>query len=112
MPFVRVALEFPDQRKTAPLFGRNGAHAENLVRTHGDAVFLAFAAIAVDHRPEDPGFLRTLCCRVIHGFVSPKPYGQALTARDAKDARESQMQESGECSNPVQVSSLRLDPLL
>jgi len=68
MPFVRVALEFPDQRKTAPLFGRNGAHAENLVRTHGDAVFLAFAAIAVDHWPELSGFLRTLWSRFTHGF--------------------------------------------
>ena len=112
MPFVRVAPQCPDQRETAPLFWRNGAHAENLIRTYSDAVLPAFAAVAVDHRPEDSCFLRALCRRVIHGFVSPNPYGQALTARDAKDARESQMQESGECSNPVQVSALRLDPLL
>jgi hypothetical protein len=37
---------------------------------------------------------------------SPHAYGQALAAKDAKDAREGQLQESGECSNPVQVSAL------
>ena len=68
-PFVRVTLEFPGQREPAPLFRRNRAHAENLIRTHGDAVFLAFAAIAIDHRPEDSGFLRALCCRVAHWLV-------------------------------------------
>ena len=82
MPFVRVAFEFPDQRKTAPLFGRNGAHAENLVRTHGDAVFLAFAAIAVDHRPEDSGFLRALCYRVIHVF------NRSRQSRDSTQSRK------------------------
>src|SRR6266850_7211924 len=39
---------------------------------------------------------------------SPNHYGQALTARDAKDAKEGQMQKRSECSNPVEVSALRL----
>src|SRR5258708_7536357 len=84
MPFVRVALEFPDQRETAPLFGCNGAHAEYLIRAHGDAVFLALAAVAIDHRPEDSGFLRALCCRVAHWLVMSESSGHLRSCPNSR----------------------------
>src|SRR5437773_10043228 len=48
-----------------------------------------------------PGVEDLIACRK---HSSPNHYGQALTA---KDARESQRQESGDCSNPCK--SLRCD---
>jgi len=103
MPFVRVALEFAEQPETAPQLGWNNTHAENLIWTYGDAVFLAFAAVAVDHRPKDAGFLQTLCYWVIHGLsrvedVAIMPDPAASGAPTQNVAKSNGQKKRGACA--------------
>ena len=51
LPTVREALEPSTQAERPPHLGCNRGYREDVVRTYGDALFLAFTAIPVDDRP-------------------------------------------------------------
>ena len=66
MPLMHEAFHFPSERQATPVFPRNGAHAEDLIRANGYTSFLALAAVSINHRFEDPRFCAAFCVVVIH----------------------------------------------